>query len=137
MTAWLTGTLLYTGLLIALVLLVRRPFSRWFGPQFAYALWALPALRLLLPPIELPASMAPQQAQQLSDQALLALAMATEASPTAAPAAHGRAGADAAVGAYRPVAHAVARFRGAVPCLAHRQLLPDAPRVARGGASRW
>ncbi|MGZ3171860.1 MAG: M56 family metallopeptidase [Croceibacterium sp.] len=86
MTAWLTGTLLYTGLLIALVLLVRRPFSRWFGPQFAYALWALPALRLLLPPIELPASMAPQQAQQLSDQALLALAMAAEASPTAAPA---------------------------------------------------
>ncbi|HSQ96268.1 MAG TPA: M56 family metallopeptidase [Croceibacterium sp.] len=84
MTAWLTGTLLYTGLLIALVLLVRRPLSRWFGPQFAYALWALPALRLLLPPIELPASMAPQQAQQLSEHALLALAMAAEASPTAA-----------------------------------------------------
>jgi len=86
MTAWLTGTLVYTGLLIALVLLVRRPFSRWFGPQFAYALWALPALRLLLPPIELPASLAPQQAHQLSDQALLAPAMAPEASPTAAPA---------------------------------------------------
>ena len=68
MTAWLTDTLLYTGLLIAAVLVVRRPFSRWFGPQFAYALWALPALRLLLPPIELPAEMAPQQAQ-LSDQA--------------------------------------------------------------------
>lgn len=86
MTAWLTGTLLYTGLLIALVLLVRRPFSRWFGPQFAYALWALPALRLLLPPIELPASMAPQQAQPFSDQALLALAMAAKATPVATPA---------------------------------------------------
>ena len=85
MTAWLTDTLLYTGLLIALVLLVRRPCSRYFGPQFAYALWALPALRLLLPPVELPADMGPQQAQ-LSDQALLALAMATSAPPAAAPA---------------------------------------------------
>jgi beta-lactamase regulating signal transducer with metallopeptidase domain len=82
MTAWLTDTLLYTGLLIALVLLVRRPFSRWFGPQFAYALWALPALRLLLPPIELPASLAPHQAQ-LSDQALLAMAMSVQGSPIA------------------------------------------------------
>ena len=55
MTSWLTDTLLYTGVLIAVVLILRRPFSRWFGPQFAYALWALPALRLLLPPVELPA----------------------------------------------------------------------------------
>ena len=38
MTAWLTHTLLYTGLLIALVLLVRRPLARYFGAQFAYAL---------------------------------------------------------------------------------------------------
>jgi bla regulator protein blaR1 len=59
MTAWLGDTLLYSGALIALVLLVRRPLGRYFGPQFAYALWALPALRLLLPPIELPASLAP------------------------------------------------------------------------------
>lgn len=84
MIAWLTGTLLYTGLLIAIVLLVRRPAARFFGPRLAYALWALPALRLVLPPIELPASMAPQQAQ-LSDQALLALAMAAGSSPAAAP----------------------------------------------------
>ena len=53
MTAWLTDTLLYSGLLIALVLLVRRPVARWFGPKLAYALWALPALRLVLPPIEI------------------------------------------------------------------------------------
>jgi beta-lactamase regulating signal transducer with metallopeptidase domain len=85
MTAWLTDTLLYTGLLIGLVLLLRRPATRYFGPQFAYSLWLLPALRLLLPPIELPASMAPAPAQ-LSDQALLALAMATEDAPLAAPA---------------------------------------------------
>jgi beta-lactamase regulating signal transducer with metallopeptidase domain len=84
MTAWLIDTLLYTGLLIALVLVLRRPATRYFGPQFAYALWALPALRLLLPPIELPASMAPQQAH-LSDQALLALAMAAQNAPVTAP----------------------------------------------------
>ena len=84
MTAWLTDTLLYSGLLIALVLVVRRPAARWFGPKLAYALWALPALRLILPPIELPASMAPQQVQ-LSDQALLALAMAAQASPAPPP----------------------------------------------------
>jgi beta-lactamase regulating signal transducer with metallopeptidase domain len=84
MTAWLTDTLLYSGMLIALVLLVRRPVARWFGPKLAYALWALPALRLVLPPIELPAGLAPEPAQ-LSDQALLALAMAAEASPSAAP----------------------------------------------------
>jgi beta-lactamase regulating signal transducer with metallopeptidase domain len=85
MTVWLTDMLLYTGLLIALVLILRRPFSRWFGPQFAYALWALPALRLLLPPIELPATLAPQQAQ-LSDQVLHALAMAARDTSVSAPA---------------------------------------------------
>ncbi|WP_298333806.1 M56 family metallopeptidase [uncultured Erythrobacter sp.] len=57
MTDWMMETLLWTAVLIALVLLVRRPISRAFGPQIAYALWALPALRLVLPPIELPAWM--------------------------------------------------------------------------------
>jgi BlaI family penicillinase repressor len=59
----LFDTLLYTGLLIALVLMLRRPAGRFFGPQFAYALWALPLLRLLLPPIVLPASLAPKAVQ--------------------------------------------------------------------------
>lgn len=59
MTGWLLDTLLYTGVLIGLVLLVRRPAARLLGPQFAYTLWALPFLRLLLPPIVLPASLAP------------------------------------------------------------------------------
>ena len=59
MSAWLLDTLVYTGALIALVLLLRRPVGRLFGPQIAYALWALPFLRLLLPPIVLPASFAP------------------------------------------------------------------------------
>lgn len=62
MTGWLLDTLVYTGLIIALVLVLRRPFGRWFGPQLAYGLWALPFLRLLLPPIVLPASFAPRPA---------------------------------------------------------------------------
>ncbi|PZQ56910.1 MAG: antirepressor regulating drug resistance protein [Novosphingobium pentaromativorans] len=54
MIEWLTDTLVMTGVLMALVLLVRRPVSRWFGPAAAYALWALPVLRLILPPLALP-----------------------------------------------------------------------------------
>jgi beta-lactamase regulating signal transducer with metallopeptidase domain len=62
MSAWLIDTVLYTGLLIGLVLVLRRPAGKYFGPQLAYALWALPFLRLLLPPIVLPASLAPEAA---------------------------------------------------------------------------
>ncbi|EAQ30378.1 ankyrin-related protein [Erythrobacter sp. NAP1] len=62
MTSWLLETLAWTAALIALVLVLRRPVTRWFGPQFAYALWALPALRLVMPPIELPAWMRPADA---------------------------------------------------------------------------
>ncbi|BDI61313.1 M56 family metallopeptidase [Qipengyuania nanhaisediminis] len=71
MESVLVDTLLWTGLLIAVVLLVRRLVARWFGPQTAYALWALPALRLVLPPIELPAWMRPAEtgAQALSPAA--------------------------------------------------------------------
>ncbi|MFB0611245.1 M56 family metallopeptidase [Aurantiacibacter poecillastricola] len=59
-TAWMIDTFVYTGLLVALVLLLRRPVSRWCGPQVAYALWALPFLRFIMPPIVLPAWMAPE-----------------------------------------------------------------------------
>ena len=60
--SWLTDTLIWTGALIALVLILRRPVARHFGPTLAYALWLLPAVRLLLPPIKLPAWLAPQEA---------------------------------------------------------------------------
>lgn len=59
MIGWLVDTFVWTGALIAAALLLRRPVARHFGPQVAYALWALPLLRLLLPPVVLPASMAP------------------------------------------------------------------------------
>ena len=59
MIGWLVDTFVWTGALIAAALLLRRPVARHFGPQVAYALWALPLLRLFLPPVVLPASMAP------------------------------------------------------------------------------
>ncbi|WP_271078056.1 M56 family metallopeptidase [Aurantiacibacter sp. MUD61] len=59
MSDWMVDTFIYTALLIGLVLLVRRPVMRQFGPQVAYALWALPLLRFIMPPIILPAWMAP------------------------------------------------------------------------------
>src|SRR5690606_19609337 len=59
MISWLLDTLLYTAALIALVLAIRVPVARHFGPGTAYALWALPLLRLVLPPITLPAAFAP------------------------------------------------------------------------------
>jgi beta-lactamase regulating signal transducer with metallopeptidase domain len=48
--AW-CDTLVATALLVVLVLFVRKPFARHFGPRLGYALWLLPALRLLLPPL--------------------------------------------------------------------------------------
>ncbi|MGJ3628023.1 M56 family metallopeptidase [Sphingomonas sp. MMS24-JH45] len=47
------------------VLLVRGPVRRAFGPELAYALWAIPALRLLLPP--LPAAWREQAAAPIPD----------------------------------------------------------------------
>nr|WP_276046580.1 MULTISPECIES: M56 family metallopeptidase [unclassified Sphingomonas] len=38
-------------LLMALVMAIRAPVRRLFGPQLGYVLWALPLLRLLLPPL--------------------------------------------------------------------------------------
>ena len=51
MIDWLTETLLATSLLMALVLIVREPVRRQFGPAVAYALWLIPALRMVMPPM--------------------------------------------------------------------------------------
>ncbi|HLV06411.1 MAG TPA: M56 family metallopeptidase [Croceibacterium sp.] len=89
MMAWLFDTLLYTGLLIAAVLVLRRPVGRWFGPQLAYALWGLPFLRLLMPPIVLPASLAPARSHAVpldtipGSEAATASFMAESATPFA------------------------------------------------------
>ena len=49
MTAWLAGNMLWASLAMLLVLLVRRPVATLFGAGSAYALWLLPAGRLLMP----------------------------------------------------------------------------------------
>ena len=41
----------WVAVLLGLVLLIRRPFAKAFGAQAAYWLWALPALRTVLPPL--------------------------------------------------------------------------------------
>jgi beta-lactamase regulating signal transducer with metallopeptidase domain len=51
LSGWAIEALIASTLLMVLVLVVRTPVRRLFGPQVAYALWALPALRLVLPPM--------------------------------------------------------------------------------------
>ncbi|MFC0587817.1 M56 family metallopeptidase [Novosphingobium aquiterrae] len=57
--SWLVDTLVTTGALIALVLVLRRPVARHFGPGMAYALWLLPLLRMLLPTLTVTVPAAP------------------------------------------------------------------------------
>lgn len=49
MTEWTLQTLIATTLLTLLVLALRKPAAAAFGPRMAYWLWALPALRFLMP----------------------------------------------------------------------------------------
>jgi len=88
LSRWLIDTFLITGVLIAAVLLLRRPVSRHFGPQVAYALWTLPLLRLGLPPLVLPAWMAPSPeplATATLPEPLLVLVTASPPAPAAQP----------------------------------------------------
>ena len=49
--AMVAQALIASSLLMLLVLVLRDPVRRAFGPSVAYALWALPVLRLFLPPL--------------------------------------------------------------------------------------
>lgn len=49
MNGWMIETLIASTLLMLLVLAIREPVGRRFGPRIAYALWLLPALRMVLP----------------------------------------------------------------------------------------
>lgn len=51
MIGWALETFIATTLLMLLVLAVRGPVRKAFGPHMAYALWLLPVARLLLPPL--------------------------------------------------------------------------------------
>ncbi|HUD94379.1 M56 family metallopeptidase [Sphingobium sp.] len=49
MSVWIVETLIATTLLMALVMMLRRPVARWLGAGAAYMLWALPLVRMLMP----------------------------------------------------------------------------------------
>ncbi len=91
--AWIVQTLIASGLLMALVMAVRGPVMRMFGAKIAYALWLLPALRMVLPPLPghhtlmIPvASLKPHEATLgLADPATAAAMVATPALPHPAP----------------------------------------------------
>ncbi len=51
MTALIVGNMAYASLTLLLVLALRRPVAELFGAGWAYALWLLPAFRLILPPL--------------------------------------------------------------------------------------
>ena len=51
MIAWAAESLIAVTLLMLLVLAIRRPVALIFGAEWAYALWLLPLLRFLLPPL--------------------------------------------------------------------------------------
>lgn len=52
-------TILAVSVLIALILVARKPVAKHFGAGVAYALWALPLARLVLPPLQIPVSLMP------------------------------------------------------------------------------
>ncbi len=52
METWLFDSLLVTTLLMAAILILRRPVAKMFGAGVAYALWLIPAARLLMPSLE-------------------------------------------------------------------------------------
>lgn len=52
MGEWLFDSMLVTTLLMAAILVLRRPVARVFGAGVAYALWLIPAARLLMPSLE-------------------------------------------------------------------------------------
>lgn len=66
MSVWIAETLIATTLLMALVMMLRRPVARWLGAGAAYLLWALPLARMLLP--TLPADVDPSPLHVAVDQ---------------------------------------------------------------------
>jgi bla regulator protein blaR1 len=52
MTEWISDTMLFTTILLAAVMILRKPAARLFGPTIAYGLWLLPAARAVMPSLE-------------------------------------------------------------------------------------
>ncbi|MBA2918442.1 peptidase M56 [Sphingomonas sp. MAH-20] len=76
MISWAIETFVASTLLMLVVLAVRRPVARHFGPHIAYGLWLLPALRMLLPPLPETVAPVPIHVLPANVEALLAAAAA-------------------------------------------------------------
>lgn len=79
---WAIDTLIVTTLLVLLVIAARKPVAKHFGPQIAYLLWAIPAARLVLPPLPqwLPSLATPTAAP--AEASLLVIDATAAATPT-------------------------------------------------------
>lgn len=80
---WAIEALIASSLLMAFVLLVRKEAQRALGPQLAYWLWALPALRMALPP--LPAAWRESASAPISAASETVLVLVQPILPAAAP----------------------------------------------------
>lgn len=68
MSTWLFDSLLVTSLLMAAILIVRRPVAKLFGAGVAYALWLIPAARMLMPSLSgTPVVQASESSQAVRD----------------------------------------------------------------------
>ena len=85
MIGWLIEALVASTVLMVAVLLLRGPVRKAFGTQIAYALWLLPVLRLLLPPLPAAwhtAAVAPMQRATEPMTILFVAPVAETAAPT-------------------------------------------------------
>ena len=128
MTAWLLGNMAWASLAMLLVLALRRPFARLFGAGPAYALWLLPALRLVMPPLP---SLAPDIPSPVPAETLIVW-VGDSAAPLSA---------DGGPGPWMPVLLAIWALGAAVFLLwqwrAYRRFLAELGRGARSlGAHR-
>lgn len=88
MIGWLIEALVASTALMLLVLLLRAPVRRAFGPDIAYALWTLPVLRLAMPPLPAgwrEAAAAPIGAASETITVYVTAPLATAAAPDAFP----------------------------------------------------
>lgn len=86
MNQWIMDTMLSMTLLMAFVLLIRKPVSHFFGAKVAYALWALPVARLFMPilTLEAPAVVEPVDPSGVTAATITELAMAAPTEPVSA-----------------------------------------------------
>ena len=67
MGTWVFDSLLVTSALMAAILLVRRPVAKIFGAGVAYALWLIPAARMLMPSLTGEAALVGESSQAVRD----------------------------------------------------------------------